>query len=162
MVGLGRRRLAHVTGPEGFASARERAWAFRAVAGEDAPVLHGEWSEAWGHEAVARLWAAPSPQPDGVFCGNDQIARGVVDALRERGVAVPDGVSVVGFDNWEIVAAASRPPLTTVDMNLKELGREAGRLILALADGAAVAPGVRRLPCRLVVRTSCGGRLPER
>ena len=57
------------------------------------------------------------------------------------------------------MAAATRPPLTTVDMNLKELGREAGRLILALAEGTSVEPGVRKLPCQLVVRQSCGGGL---
>ena len=73
-----------------------------------------------------KLFAHAAGAPDAIFCGNDQIARGVADALRERGIAVPDAVSIVGFDNWEIVAAATRPPLTTIDMNLKELGREAG------------------------------------
>jgi LacI family transcriptional regulator len=158
LIGLGRTRIAHVTGPQSFASVLERASAFRAVAGVDAPVLYGSWSEAWGHDAVDRLWAGDI-RPDAIFCGNDQIARGVIDALRERNVGVPEEVSVVGFDNWEIVAAASRPPLTTVDMNLKQLGREAGRLILALAEGRAVEPGIRKLPCQLVVRQSCGGQL---
>jgi LacI family transcriptional regulator len=80
-----------------------------------------------------------------------------VDALRERGIDVPADVAVIGFDNWEIVASATRPPLTTVDMNLKELGREAGRLMLDLAGGKAVQSGLRKLPCQLVVRESCGG-----
>lgn len=157
LVELGCKHLVHVTGPESFASVGERAGAFLEVAGDNAPVLHGDWSEAWGHAAVERLWSGEMP-PDGIFCGNDQIARGVVDALRERGVKVPNDVSVVGFDNWEIVAAATRPPLTSVDMNLKDLGREAGALILALAEGKVIEPGIRRLPCRLVVRDSCGGR----
>jgi LacI family transcriptional regulator len=156
LLALGRRRLVHVTGPETFASVTARSRAFRASAGADAAVLHGAWSEAWGHEAVARLWSSGTP-PDGIFCGNDQIARGVVDALRERQVEVPGDVSVIGFDNWEIVSAATRPPLTTVDMNLRELGREAGRLILELAEGKPVEPGIRTLPCKLVVRQSCGG-----
>ncbi len=156
LLKIGRRRLVHVTGPESFASVAARAGAFRDAAGADALVLHGEWSEAWGHDAIARLWSAGTP-PDAIFCGNDQIARGAVDALRERGVAVPEEVSVIGFDNWEIVASATRPPLTTVDMNLKELGREAGRLILELAEGKPVEPGVRQLPCKLVLRKSCGG-----
>jgi LacI family transcriptional regulator len=155
LVRLGRRRIAHVTGPESFFSVRERAAAYREIAGEALPVAYGPWSEAWGHEAVARLWATREP-PDALFCGNDQIARGAVDALRERGLSVPEDVSVVGFDNWEIVAAATRPPLTTVDMNLKELGRQAGLIVRALAEGEAVEPGVRSLPCRLVVRQSCG------
>lgn len=156
---LGRRNLVHITGPENFASVKARAAAFRQIAGIDAPVLFGPWSEAWGHEAIARLWVDPAP-PDGIFCGNDQIARGVVDALRERGVSVPRDVAVIGFDNWEIVSAATRPPLTTIDMNLKELGREAGRLILELAEGKPVEPGIRTLPCKLVVRQSCGSGLP--
>lgn len=156
LIAVGRRRLVHITGPASFASVAARAQAFRSAAGNGAEVLHGEWSEAWGQEAVALLWSGGHP-PDAIFCGNDQIARGVVDALRERGVSVPRDVSVVGFDNWEIVAAATRPPLTTVDMNLKELGREAGRLILELAGGKPVEPGIRTLPCKLVMRQSCGG-----
>lgn len=158
LLDLGRRNLVHVTGPESFASVSARATAFRALAGAAASVLHGPWSEAWGHDAIARLWANPAP-PDGIFCGNDQIARGVIDALRERGVSVPAEVSVIGFDNWEIVSAATRPPLTTIDMNLKELGREAGRLILELAEGKPVEPGIRTLPCKLVVRQSCGSEI---
>lgn len=159
LVALGRRRIVHVTGPESFASVHERAGAFRSVVGSEGRVLHGPWSEAGGHDGVAQLWRGGGEPPDAVFCGNDQIARGVVDALRERGLVVPTDVSVVGFDNWEIVAAATRPPLTTVDMNLKDIGREAGRLILALAGGETLEPGVRKLPCQLVVRQSCGAGL---
>ena len=62
----------------------------------------------------------------------------VVDALRERGVTVPRDVSVVGFDNWEIVAEQTRPPLTTIDMNLKELGRQAGLTLVRLLAGEPV------------------------
>lgn len=158
---IGRRRVVHITGPKKFFSVRERADAYRAAVGGDERVLFGVWSESWGHEAVARIWTEPGEKPDGLFCGNDQIARGVVDALRERGVRVPEDVSVIGFDNWEIVAAQTRPPLTTVDMELKELGRQAGLTVLALAEGAPVEPGVRKLPCRLVVRQSCGSDSPR-
>ncbi|KAA0695511.1 LacI family transcriptional regulator [Neorhizobium sp. P12A] len=156
LMKCGRRRLLHITGPEQFFSVRERANAFCKVAGESEPVMFGAWSESWGHEAVEKTWSREDDKPDGIFCGNDQIARGVIDALRERGVRVPQEVSVVGFDNWEIVADQTRPPLTTVDMELKELGRQAGLTVLALAEGRQVEPGVRKLPCRLVVRQSCG------
>ncbi|OCJ14002.1 LacI family transcriptional regulator [Rhizobium sp. AC44/96] len=157
LVKTGRRRIAHVTGPESFFSVRERTGAYRDVIGDKGLVLYGQWAEAWGHEAVAEIWAGQGERPDALFCGNDQIARGAVDALRERGIRVPEDVSVVGFDNWEIVAAQTRPPLTSVDMELKELGRQAGLTVLALAEGRAVEAGVRKLPCRLVVRQSCGG-----
>ncbi len=155
LAALGRRRIAHVTGPESFVSVRERAAAYLETVGDAIPVAYGPWSEAWGHAAVARLWSAPIP-PDALFCGNDMIARGAIDALRERGLAVPEDVAVVGFDNWEILAAQTRPPLTSIDMNLKELGRQAGLIVRALAEGETVEPGVRSLPCQLVVRDSCG------
>jgi LacI family transcriptional regulator len=71
---------------------------------------------------------------------------------------VPKDVSVVGFDNWQIVAAETRPPLTSVDTNLAQLGREAGLTLLALVDGKPVEPGIRKLPCELIVRRSCGGQ----
>jgi len=162
LVKMGRRRIAHITGPEDFFSVRERAGAYRNVIGGEGIVMFGRWAEAWGHEAVAQIWSRQDEKPDAIFCGNDQIARGAVDALRERGIRVPEDVSVVGFDNWEIVAGQTRPPLTSVDMELKELGRQAGLTILALAEGRPVEPGVRKLPCRLVVRQSCGAQSPRR
>ena len=161
LIRLGRRRIVHITGPVGFAVVHIRAGAYRAVMAEAGlpafEPLMGAWAEAWGHEAVGRILCAADIAPDAIFCCNDQIARGVVDALRERGRRVPDDVAIVGFDNWEIVAAATRPPLTTVDMNLTTLGREAGLALLSVIDGETVEPGVRKLPCRLVVRQSCGG-----
>jgi LacI family transcriptional regulator len=117
-------------------------------------VCSGPWQEAWGYEAAIRLLYV-APQIDAIFCGADLLARGVVDALREQGVRVPDDVAVVGFDNWEIIAEGSRPPLTTVDMNLHDLGRLAGTRLLAMIDGEKDA-GIVRTPCRLVVRASCG------
>lgn len=162
---LGRKRIAHVTGPASFAVVHERAQAYRDVLAEKGlPVMEpllGSWSEAWGHEAVKKLFDGKlskngGERPDAVFCGNDQIARGVIDALRERGLGVPDDVGVIGFDNWQIVAEATRPPLSSVDMNLAALGREAGLALLSLVAGKPAEPGIRKLPCRLVVRQSCG------
>jgi LacI family transcriptional regulator len=161
LAGLGRRRIAHVTGPESFEAVRLRRAGYRAgLAAAGLPeidgfYLPGAWSEAWGREAVARLFRDLRNVPDAIFCGNDQIARGAADALRERGLAVPGDVALVGFDNWEIMAAATRPPLTSIDMNLKALGREAGLRLLDMIDGKRLG-GAHRLPCTLVVRESCG------
>lgn len=156
----GRRRLAHVTGPARFEAVQLRFdGARRAVeeAGLELPskrVLTGAWSEAWGREA-AGLLLAEHRDVDAIFCGNDQIARGVADALREAGVQVPDDVAIVGYDNWEILAAATRPPLTSVDQGLEGVGRTAARLLLARIEGER-ENGVLRLPCSLVVRESSG------
>ncbi len=163
LTALGRTRAAHITGPDRFLAVRDRrrglANAIAAGGYELNPdlVLSGPWSEAWGYAAIARL-LDQRPPFDAVFCGSDQIARGVADLLRERGVRVPQDVALVGYDNWEIIAAATRPALTTVDPNLEQLGRTAALRLLALIDGDAAAAGNIRVPCRLVVRASCGGQ----
>ena len=161
LVALGRKRIAHVTGPERFEAVRLRKNGYRKAlkrgglpAREDF-YLSGTWSEEWGRDAVERLFTSRKDVPDAIFCGNDQIARGVADSLRERGIKVPEEVSIVGFDNWSILAEATRPPLTSIDMNLKELGHEAGRRLIDLIAGKVLS-GVMRLPCSLVVRESCG------
>ena len=111
-------------------------------------MLSGPWDERWGYEAARKLIDS-DPQIDGIFAGNDQLARGVLDALRERGVRVPDDVAVVGFDNWEVIAATTRPLLTTVDMDLPELGRYAGMRLLAMIAGERVSGhGASSLPSR--------------
>ena len=119
------------------------------------PSLSGRWSEAWGREAAQMLFARRRGAPDALFCGNDPIARGAIEALREMGLEAPADVAVVGFDNWDVMAEATRPPLTSVDMNLETLGREAGAALLEMMAGRRFI-GVRRLPCSLVVRGSCG------
>ena len=70
---------------------------------------------------------------------------------------VPGDVAIVGFDNWEVMALAARPPLTSVDMNLSALGREAGDRLIEMIAGEGIG-GVRRRPCSLVVRQSTGGQ----
>jgi LacI family transcriptional regulator len=96
------------------------------------------------------------PALDAVVGGSDQVARGVCDALREAGKAVPDDVAVVGFDNWDVMALASRPPLTTVDLRLEALGRRGAELLLDAVAGQP-RPGVTRMEPRLVVRESTLG-----
>jgi LacI family transcriptional regulator len=161
LTALGRRRIAHIAGPERFEAVRLRKAGYRAaladagLAERKGDYCPGRWSEAWGREAVQELFSTGRAAPDALFCGNDQIARGAIDALREMGRAVPKDVAVVGFDNWEVMAEAARPPLTSVDMNLDALGREAGACLLEMMAGRTTT-GVRRLPCSLVVRQSCG------
>ena len=159
LTGLGRKRIAHVTGPDTFEAVTLRNRGYRAaLAKASLPeiagyALYGKWSEAWGREAVATLFDGKTEVPDAIFCGNDQIARGAADALRERGIAVPGQVAIVGFDNWDVMTLAARPPLSSVDMNLRELGRLAGERLMEMMAGER-RKGVERLPCSLVVRQS--------
>lgn len=158
LLDLGRTRLAHVTGPEDHHAAVVRREAAVAAAGDAlvVPPLHGEWSERWGRTA-AEILLRRHPDVDAVTCGSDQIARGVCDGLRDAGRRVPDDVAVVGFDDWDVIALASRPPLTTVALGLEALGRRAGELLLDAVAGRPSA-GTTTLPTRLVVRESSVGR----
>ncbi len=160
LVALGRRRIAHVTGPHSYRAARDRAIGLREVLDGNGLDLaggeprYGEWSQRWGRHAAQMLFAA-DPDIDAVFCGNDQIATGVAQTLRDLGRLIPDDVALVGYDNWEEFAADCRPPLTTVDLNLQQLGATAVKQLFAALDGERTS-GVIRQPCRLVVRESTG------
>ncbi|RLP85682.1 MULTISPECIES: LacI family DNA-binding transcriptional regulator [unclassified Micromonospora] len=159
LVSHGRRRIGHITGPDTYRAARDRAAGLRTVLAEAGLTpagdpLYGEWSQRWGRHA-ARLLLAARPDVDAIFCGNDQVAAGAADTLRDLGRRIPDDVAIVGYDNWEFFAADCRPPLTTVDLNLEQLGAAAVNHLFAAMDGNA-GSGVIRQPGRLVVRESTG------
>jgi LacI family transcriptional regulator len=160
LVGLGRRRIGHITGPEHYRAARDRVTGFndalRSAGLPPAPIapMFGEWSQGWGRRAARALLAA-DPTIDAVFCGNDQIATGVCEILLDLGRRIPDDVAVVGYDNWEVFATDCRPPLTTVDLNLEQLGTIAVEHLFTALDGER-ASGVIRRPGRLVIRESTG------
>ncbi|MFJ8113562.1 LacI family DNA-binding transcriptional regulator [Streptomyces sp. NPDC096132] len=157
LLACGRTRIAHITGDPGYAAAHDRAEGAAAALADAglAPVgdaRFGAWSEGWGRAATALL-LDQHPEVDAVLCGSDQIARGVMDVLRERGHRVPEDVAVMGFDNWQVLTTASRPPLTSVDMNLEQVGRAAAHA-LSGAIGGTRRSGVETVRCRVVIRGS--------
>jgi LacI family transcriptional regulator len=159
LVGIGRTRFAHITGPPRQTVVRERirgtvdALASHGLALALDP-LTGEWSERWGRHAMAEALARV-PDLDAVFCASDELARGAVTALRENGVGVPERIAVVGVDNWTVLAEAARPPLTTIDLELGRLGVQAARMLEDAVRGRAPLPrGVQTLPGEIVLRES--------
>lgn len=158
LVQYGRRRIAHITGDATYSAAQDRASGALArlaehgleLAGDQ--VWFGSWSEAWGRGAT-RMLLQRCPGLDAIFAGSDEIARGVLDVLHQEKRAVPSQVAVIGFDNWNILAANARPPLSTIDLNLEQLGRLAAQRLFAAIDGD-VGSGVETVPCRLVTRES--------
>ncbi|MGP7995872.1 MAG: LacI family DNA-binding transcriptional regulator [Streptosporangiaceae bacterium] len=158
LLSLGRSRFGHITGPERFLCARKRARGFCDAVTEAGPgfaahdVLYGEWSERWGREAV-RVVLGHTPDVDAIFCGSDQIARGVSDTLRLIGKRVPEDIAVVGYDNWSPMVLGADPPLTSVDMCLERVGRVAAEHLLLAINGEPTH-GVHTVPCRLVPRDS--------
>lgn len=159
LLDLGHRTVHHVAGPRTSTEARRRVRGWRAelrAAGSVAPpVVHGDWGPASGFAAGRRLVAhrAGGGEMTAVFVGNDQMALGVLNALHAAGLAVPDDVSVVGFDDVP-EAAYYRPPLTTVRQDFAELGRRGVRLVLGRLRGETVR--VDPVVPELVVRGTTG------
>ncbi|MGW8564881.1 LacI family DNA-binding transcriptional regulator [Isoptericola sp. NPDC055881] len=140
LVERGRTRVAHVTADADDLAVRRRAAGFRRGLAEAgiAPLvtLHGSWRREWGEQAVGLL-DEQQPRYDAIFCGNDHIGFGVLDALEARGRRVPDDVAVVGVDNWEeVVIDQKLRRLTTIDLDLMGVGRVAAdNVIEPEADG---------------------------
>jgi LacI family transcriptional regulator len=158
LVDTGRRRIAHLTGPKRATAVTERVAGISASLRRHhlklaAPIVYGEWSQRWARTATADL-IARVPDIDAVLCGSDQIASGVLVALDELGLRVPDDIAVTGYDNWRVFAEETVPQLTTVDMKLEELGAAAAGELFAIIDGAPHTAGVRRHSCELIVRGS--------
>lgn len=158
LLSCGRTRIAHISGDPAYAAAQDRLAGARAALEAAGLELVGDplfstWSEQWGRDAAAILLER-HPDIDGIFCGSDQIARGVLDTARDLGRAVPDDLAVIGYDNWELLATNSRPELTSIDANLQQLGRQAALRVFDAIDGVDIGEGVHHLPVRLVMRGS--------
>lgn len=157
LLACGRTRIGHITGDPTYGASRERAeGAQAALDAAGLPLIgdvrYGSWSEGWGR-AAATMLLSRHPEVDAILCGSDQVARGVMDTLREQGREVPGDVAVMGFDNWEVLASNARPPLTSVDMNFEQVGRRAAQALFAAIDGQP-SSGTEALACRVVIRGS--------
>lgn len=165
LMTMGRRHIACVTGPRHHYAAAARFRGCEAALREAdlEPVRpdlgFGAWSEEWGRQAAAVLVAA-APKLDGVFCGSDQLARGVIEGLKDAGRRVPEDVAVVGFDNWDVMATGRRPMLTSIDPNLYTVGRVAAQQLLDAIDGQP-HHGRQLVAPRLVVRESTATARPH-
>jgi LacI family transcriptional regulator len=114
----------------------------------------GGWWQDDGYEHALGLLRLKQI-PTAIFCASDRIAVGVYDALKEKGLRIPEDISVIGFDDQELLAAHTRPPLTTVRIPYFEMGSWAvDRLINADGDGKSLPNRSITLECPLVSRAS--------
>jgi DNA-binding LacI/PurR family transcriptional regulator len=155
LLSLGHQCVHLVGGPATSLDAQERAACWRRAltsAGVLPPaVIVGDWSSRSGYAAGRAL--AATPGVTAVLCLNDQMALGVIRAMSEAGRAVPDDVSVVGFDDIP-EAEFFRPPLTTVRQDFPELGRQALRLLVQKIAGADADGPQQPVGTELIVRAS--------
>jgi LacI family transcriptional regulator len=157
LVNTGRKDIYHITGRPNSVSGRDRAIGFRralrrAGLSTEGHVIPGDYTDESGYEATRSLLASGVPV-DGLFCGNDNTARGAYRALIEIGRSIPDDVAVAGFDDLEF-ASQLEPPLTTVRQGVDEIGQEAARTLLSLLENPESGPRRVLLPTELVVRGS--------
>jgi LacI family transcriptional regulator len=157
LIELGHRRIARITGTETDPSGGERLRGIRAALAAAAipedPGLHrrSDWSTEGAYHAANELLAA-RPDLTAVVAESDMMAIGVLRALHEHGLRVPQDVSVTGFDDIDL-AAYALPSLTTVRQDTEAMGGGAVKALLECLDGGH-APAPVRLPTELVVRRS--------
>jgi LacI family transcriptional regulator len=134
LLSLGRRRVACIGGPQDIAISRERIGGLRQTlqaAGVALPenlLAYADFTSAGGYLA-ARSLLALQPAPDAIFCCNDLMAIGALRAAAERGVAVPEALAVVGFDDIDL-AQFVHPTLTSVAQNTRKLGQLTAECLL--------------------------------
>ncbi len=151
----GCRRIAHIAGPASATNALRRRAGYRKVLYERTlgePIeASGDFEFAAGYRAMADFLERPT-LPDAVFAANDLMALGALTLLRERGIAVPGRIAIVGFDNID-EGARSVPALTTVDQPTSQIGLAAANLLLtAMRDPSFQA--VVDVECSLIPRSS--------
>ena len=157
LYGLGHRRIGVVTGPLESPLSRDRLQGTTSAAkahGAEASlvVLTGDFSIASGSAAAEQLLDR-SGRPTAVFCFNDEMAIGVIDSARRRGVKVPSELSIVGFDDIRFARHVD-PPLTTIAQPMREIGQGTVRLLLEILRGRTTPPESVTLPHALIVRAS--------
>ncbi|MEV6180085.1 LacI family DNA-binding transcriptional regulator [Streptomyces sp. NPDC052015] len=158
LLSLGHRRIGLIAGPPRLLCSRARFDGYRAaleaagLAVEESLVVPGDFRPESGFTGCTALLDLHEP-PTALFAASDQMALGAIEALRRRGLRVPEDMSVVGFDDLPEVRWSS-PPLTTVRQPLADMGKLAARTVLSLARGDRPdAPRVE-LGTELVVRSS--------
>ncbi|MBV9424529.1 MAG: LacI family DNA-binding transcriptional regulator [Solirubrobacterales bacterium] len=155
LLDLGHETVWHVAGPRDFLEARQRLDGWRSTlesAGAEVPVpLEGDWSARAGYDLGRRL--SRDRAVTAVFVANDQMALGALRAMHEAGRAIPDEVSIVGFDDIP-EAPYFTPPLTTIRQDFDDMGSRGVRLLLRTIEGREpAAPGSKVQP-DLIVRAS--------
>jgi LacI family transcriptional regulator len=182
LLHLGHRRIAHIQGPGEYLVSHERHQGYvraleeAGITPDPTLILEGDFLPQSGYVAAQRLFDLPQEQrPSAIFASADQMAYGVLRAAEERGIAVPQDLALVGFDD-DAPSAHVQPPLTTVRQPSFEMGQRGIELLLSMvsaaqepaydepvilgksrrADSSIQPPARIELPTTLIVRASCG------
>src|ERR1700676_77022 len=159
LLGLGHRKIAHLTGPRQHGNLSDRTRGFvRALQSAEHPVqpivLHGKFNFDGGTELTRKL-LDEHPDVTAIFAANDVMAFGVVQAVLDRGIRIPEELSLIGFDNIEF-SVIVHPPLTTIHQPKYEMGHAAVEILLRMAGEKDKRTREHRLlGVELIERQSC-------
>lgn len=164
LIDLGHRRIAVLSGPAAASTARDRVLGYLAAHSEaglpiDSALIHfGEYRSHSGEQMTRQVLRLQHP-PTAIFAGNNLLAMGVIDAVSQFGLRVPDDLALVCFDDLTNTSHLF-PFLTVVVQPAYEMGSSAAGLLLSRLDGTAgTAPCRIVLPTRMLIRYSCGSQL---
>jgi LacI family transcriptional regulator len=159
LIKLGHQRIGFITGWMDLGCALDRLDGYRSalrtnhIPEEPELIYEGTFFQPDGFTGASTLLDLPDP-PTAIFASNDVMAMGVMDAVRNKGLRVPDDVSVIGFDDIP-QASLIRPALTTIRQPLEKMGLVATQMLLELLSQPQKKIGRIELPTELVVRDSC-------
>ncbi len=159
LIKLGHQRIGFITGWMDLGCALDRLDGYRSALRTyhipDRPdlVYEGTFFQLDGFAGGTKLLDLPEP-PTAIFASNDVMAMGVMDAVRERGLRVPEDISIIGFDDIP-QASLVRPTLSTINQPLEKMGRVAAQMLLDLLHDPQKKAERIELPTQLVVRDSC-------
>ncbi|MBW4438395.1 MAG: LacI family transcriptional regulator [Pleurocapsa minor GSE-CHR-MK-17-07R] len=162
LIKLGHQRIGFIMGAPQLNSARERFDGYRAalqhhrIAYDESLVIEGDYMTKSGYSGAKRLLSLEQP-PTAIFASNDLTAFGVLDAIHETGLRIPEDISVVGFDDIPL-ASLAYPKLTTVRQPLVQIGQVAVRLLLEKLENPEREARRVTLATELIVRDSSAPR----
>lgn len=160
LIRAGHKRIAFINGEPWMDAAKDRFKGYRRalatsdIAFDASLVREGDWQVATGYDCTLSIMQEPSP-PTAIFCANDLMAVGCLEALLELGLHAPHDVSVIGYDDQEI-SRHTRPPLTTLVLPNYEMGRLAAELLLEETHGAPTRKRKIKVDAQLVERDTVG------
>lgn len=164
LTSLGHRRIGFINGEPWMDAAIDRlkgykqALATSDIAFDESLVRNGDWLPLRGYEAALELLSLEN-RPSAIFCGNDLMAIGVMEAAAEMGLSVPGDLSVMGYDDQEL-ARYTHPPLSTLVLPNYEMGQKAAELLIDMAfHGKQLKPMTMKIDGPLVIRSSTAKNL---
>lgn len=158
LVEMGHRRIGHVLGPRGNVLSEDRLSGFctavqgRGLEARDDWIFDGDFSMDAG-AAAAEVWMGLEDRPTALFCASDEMAIGFMGAVQHKGFSVPQDVSLVGFDNIEVVGHLT-PALTTIRQQRTKVGERAARLLLDMIEASTLTGPSEVIEVALIRRDS--------